>query len=181
MSIAARAASSGCGSRWRRALATVYSQAVRNGWTASRSGTSPTFENPRGELIGSILKWEFAGGEFDPHACNFFSNVNASNAAGFLITCITRNGQELFPGGPVIDFPGLGGVVSAITRAATGTPDTITMRDFRILLGYERKIIGGLSSRCEFGYVFGRELEFAGGAPDVTLDDTLFVRAGFSY
>lgn len=82
--------------------------------TYSKSGqTSPTFENPRGELIGTILKWEFAGGDFDPHACNFFSNVNASNAGGFLITCITRNGQELFPGGPVIDFPGLSGVVSA--------------------------------------------------------------------
>jgi len=76
--------------------------------TYSKSGqTAPTSENPRGLLLGSIIKWEFDGDEFDPHACNFFSNLNAVNAAGFLITCITRNGQPLFPGGPVISFPGL--------------------------------------------------------------------------
>ena len=76
--------------------------------TYSQSGqTAPTSENPRGRLLGSIIKWEFDGDEFDPHLCNFFFSVNAGNAAGFLTTCITRNGQEFFPGGPVISFPGL--------------------------------------------------------------------------
>ncbi len=35
-----------------------------------------------------------------------------------------------------------------------------TYNDFRILLGIERKVAGGLSRRVEVGYVFGRELEY---------------------
>jgi hypothetical protein len=58
----------------------------------------------------------------------------------------------------------------------------MTMRDIRILFGYERKLVGGVSTKFEVGYVFARELEFASGTPpDVSLDDTILVRAGFSY
>jgi hypothetical protein len=75
-----------------------------------------------------------------------------------------------------------GGGVWAINRPATNTPDTMTMRDIRILFGYERKLVGGVSTKFEVGYVFARELEFASGTPpDVSLDDTILVRAGFSY
>ena len=61
------------------------------------------------------------------------------------------------------------------------TQDLLTYRDFRVLVGYQRKIIGGLSRRFEVGYVFGRELEFDSATPDVSLDDSLFLRAGLTY
>jgi len=74
-----------------------------------------------------------------------------------------------------------GGGVWSIERPATGTPDLLTTRDYRVILGYERKIRGGLSRRFEVGYVFGRELEFDSATPDVSLDDTLMLRAGLTY
>jgi hypothetical protein len=74
-----------------------------------------------------------------------------------------------------------GGGIWSVERPLSLTQDVLTYRDFRILAGYERKIIGGLNRRFEVGYVFGRELEFESATPDVTLDDTLFLRAGVSY
>lgn len=74
-----------------------------------------------------------------------------------------------------------GGGVWSITRPATGELDLLNYSDWRLLAGYERKIVGGLSRRFEFGYVFQRELEFDSAAPDVTLDDTLFARIGLTY
>jgi hypothetical protein len=74
-----------------------------------------------------------------------------------------------------------GGGIWSVERPLSLTQDVLTYRDFRILAGYERKIIGGLNRRFEIGYVFGRELEFESATPDVTLDDTLFLRAGVSY
>ena len=74
-----------------------------------------------------------------------------------------------------------GGGVWSITRPSTGELDLLNYSDWRVLVGYERKIIGGLSRRFEMGYVFRRELEFDSATPDVTLDDTLFVRAGLTY
>ncbi len=74
-----------------------------------------------------------------------------------------------------------GGGIWSIERPTTLTQDLLTYRDFRVLLGYERKITGGLSRRLEVGYVFGRELEFESATPDVSLDDTLVLRAGVTY
>lgn len=74
-----------------------------------------------------------------------------------------------------------GGGIWSIEDPVTLTPDVVTYRDFRVLAGYERKIIGGLSRRFEAGYVFGRELEFESATPDVMLDDTLFLRVGLTY
>ncbi|MBX3426992.1 MAG: hypothetical protein KF688_15045 [Pirellulales bacterium] len=75
----------------------------------------------------------------------------------------------------------LGGGAWSITRPSTGTLDFLNYRDLRVLAGYERKLIGGLSRQFEFGYVFARELEFNAPAPDVALDDTLFARVGLKY
>jgi len=72
-----------------------------------------------------------------------------------------------------------GGGTWAIRRA-TGD-DVLTYHDFRAILGLERKALGGLDGRLEIGYVFGRELQFAGGAPDVEPEDTVMVRAGLTY
>jgi hypothetical protein len=74
-----------------------------------------------------------------------------------------------------------GGGVWAIERPESGTPDTLQLQDYRIILGYENKVIGGLTQRYELGYVFGREMEFDSATPDVSLDDTFLVRVGFTY
>ncbi len=74
-----------------------------------------------------------------------------------------------------------GGGVWSITRPSTGDLDLLNYSDWRVLAGYERKVIGGLSRRFEIGYVFKRELEFDSATPDATLDDTLFVRTGLTY
>ncbi|MAT69838.1 MAG: hypothetical protein CMJ58_09975 [Planctomycetaceae bacterium] len=74
-----------------------------------------------------------------------------------------------------------GGGAWSITHPSDGSLDFVNYRDLRALLGYERKIIGGLTRRFEVGYVFAREVEFDGPAPDTALDDTLFLRAGLAY
>jgi hypothetical protein len=62
-----------------------------------------------------------------------------------------------------------------------GVPESITLRDFRALLGLERKLNGGAGYRIEIGYVMGRKIEFASGIPDAEADDTALVRGGVSY
>jgi hypothetical protein len=74
-----------------------------------------------------------------------------------------------------------GGGVWSATRPSTGDLDLINYSDWRLLAGYERKITGGLTTRYEAGYVFIRELEYDSATPDVSLDDTVFVRAGVTY
>jgi len=74
-----------------------------------------------------------------------------------------------------------GGGIWSIARRSTGELDELSYRDLRLLVGYERKLIGGLSRRFEFGYVFDRGVEFASAAPDVSLDDALFARVAVSF
>jgi hypothetical protein len=62
-----------------------------------------------------------------------------------------------------------------------GTSDIVTLRDFRIYLGLERKFDGGAGYRLEVGYVFSREAEFASGIPDVHAPDTAMLRAGATF
>ncbi len=75
----------------------------------------------------------------------------------------------------------LGGGVWSIRRPLAQMQDVITYNDYRILAGYERKIIGGWSRRFEAGYVFARELQFTSATPDVSLEDSLFMRVGLTY
>jgi hypothetical protein len=63
-----------------------------------------------------------------------------------------------------------------------GTPDVLAYRDYRVILGIERKIVGGLSHRLELGYVFNRDMKIASvSGDDISMDDTLIFRAGISY
>jgi len=62
-----------------------------------------------------------------------------------------------------------------------GIVDKVTLRDYRALLGLERKLNGGAGYRIEVGYVFSRTAEFASGMPDITADDTALVRGGVIY
>ena len=62
-----------------------------------------------------------------------------------------------------------------------GTPDMFASRDWRLILGLERKIIGGLSHRVEAGYVFNREIKLASDGSDIDVEDSLLLRAGIVY
>lgn len=74
----------------------------------------------------------------------------------------------------------LGGGVWAVERA-DGSPDTLSYSDLRVIFGTERKQIGGISRRWEVGYVFARELEYDSIGHDMGIDDTMFLRAAFTY
>ncbi|MEX0611123.1 MAG: hypothetical protein WD229_03290, partial [Pirellulales bacterium] len=63
-----------------------------------------------------------------------------------------------------------------------GTPDVLASRDFRFILGLERKIVGGISYKAEIGYVFNRDIKVASvSGDDIGLDDTFLMRAGVAY
>lgn len=63
-----------------------------------------------------------------------------------------------------------------------GDPDVLAYRDYRVIFGLERKIVGGLSHRCEIGYVFNRDMKIASiSGEDISMDNTLIARAGISY
>jgi hypothetical protein len=67
-------------------------------------------------------------------------------------------------------------------RRTSGLQDVVILRDYRLYYGVERKAAGGLSTRFEVGYVFGRRVEFIhGGDPDFEPEGTLLLRAGVSY
>lgn len=76
----------------------------------------------------------------------------------------------------------LGGNRWAVQRAGVpGGADGLSYGDLRLMIGYENKVIGGVSQRWELGYAFGRELEYDSDNFDTDLDDSLFVRGGFTY
>jgi hypothetical protein len=63
-----------------------------------------------------------------------------------------------------------------------GDPDVLAYRDFRAIIGLEHKVVGGISSRVEIGYVFNRDIKVASiSGDDISLDDSLLLRAGISY
>jgi hypothetical protein len=63
-----------------------------------------------------------------------------------------------------------------------GTPDVLAYRDYRLFVGLERKICGGLSRRVEIGYAFNRDIKLASNGPDdIGMGSTLMLRAGIAY
>lgn len=72
---------------------------------------------------------------------------------------------------------GFGGDTWSIA-APGGGQETLDMLDWRLTLGWERKMNGGAGVRFEVGYVFARELEFASTGTEFNLDDTLLLRGG---
>ncbi|MFV1966819.1 MAG: hypothetical protein ACC628_15445 [Pirellulaceae bacterium] len=65
-------------------------------------------------------------------------------------------------------------------EADTGV-DIVTLLDYRIIFGLERKRSGGAGRRIEIGYVFSRTAEFRSGIPEVRAPNTAFLRAGLSF
>jgi hypothetical protein len=66
-------------------------------------------------------------------------------------------------------------------RRADGTDDQVVLSDYRFILGVERKVTGGLSSRFEVGYVFGRRIRYTSGTPEFRPSDTIMLRGGLTY
>jgi hypothetical protein len=60
-------------------------------------------------------------------------------------------------------------------------PDIVTLRDYRLFFGLERKRDGGAGRRIEIGYVFSRKAEFRSDIPDLRPPSTAFLRAGLSF
>jgi hypothetical protein len=67
-------------------------------------------------------------------------------------------------------------------QQTSGAEDELAYRDFRLLLGFERKLAGGISNRFEVGYVFNRDIRVASiSSNDIDMDNTFLLRAGVSY
>ena len=73
-----------------------------------------------------------------------------------------------------------GGGTWAIRRADQ-TNDLVNYRDYRVILGTERKVEGGLNTWLEAAYLFGREIEYDSATPDYKPADSLMLRGGVSY
>ena len=74
----------------------------------------------------------------------------------------------------------LGGRTWAVERLP-GISDQLTLRDYRMSLGWERIRDGGGGIFAEVGYVFGRELEYE-NIPEVeSFSDAALIRAGFTF
>jgi hypothetical protein len=74
----------------------------------------------------------------------------------------------------------LGGGAYAVRRSA-GFDDEMTLRDFRLLFGVERKGEGGWNGCAEIGYAFGREIEFERDATKHQPSDAVLLKVGISY
>jgi hypothetical protein len=62
-----------------------------------------------------------------------------------------------------------------------GVHDNVTYVDYRILVGFERKLDGGAGYRLEAGYVFGRDITFTTGNGDFSPQDTIMLRGGIAF
>jgi hypothetical protein len=62
-----------------------------------------------------------------------------------------------------------------------GERDNVTYIDYRILIGFERKLQGGAGYRLEGGYVFGRSISFTSGNGNFDPQDTFMLRGGITY
>ncbi len=64
----------------------------------------------------------------------------------------------------------------------SGTEDVLASRDYQLIFGIERRLVGGVSHRLEIGYVFHRDIKVASiSGNDISMGDTLMLRAGVSY
>lgn len=73
-----------------------------------------------------------------------------------------------------------GGGTWAIQRAS-GFNDVVTLSDYRLMLGYERKWTSGRNWLVEAGYVFSRRLEYTSQLGDTDLPSTALVRLGLTF
>ena len=74
----------------------------------------------------------------------------------------------------------LGGNTYAIERVS-GATDMVTIRDFRISIGYERRNMLGYLNRSEIGWVFARDLKYSSDPQYFTLSDALLFRSEYAF
>jgi hypothetical protein len=88
------------------------------------------------------------------------------------------------PGDQVQDWVYVAGEFSAddwAIRRTDGRNDMVDLSDYRLVVGAERKVLGGLSAHFEVGYVFNRRIRYSSDTPDFRPADTVMVRAGITY
>ena len=73
-----------------------------------------------------------------------------------------------------------GGNSWAVTRESE-TTDLLTLRDYRVLGGYEVIRAGNRGTFIEGGYSFGRTLEYTSDGIERDLDDAIFVQASWRF
>jgi hypothetical protein len=66
-------------------------------------------------------------------------------------------------------------------RRSDGAADQVVLSDDRLILGMERKVLGGVSSKFEVGYVFNRRIRYSSDTPDVWPSNTVMLRGGLTY
>jgi hypothetical protein len=74
----------------------------------------------------------------------------------------------------------LGGGSWSVERASL-QQDVLATRDYRVLLGVERKRPGGAGARFEVGWVFAREFEYASSPAVIRTDSTVMLRGAIAY
>jgi hypothetical protein len=74
----------------------------------------------------------------------------------------------------------LGGRTWAVERLP-GISDQLTLRDYRLSIGWERIRDGGSGVFAEVGYVFGRELEYENTSQVESFGDAAMIHAGITY
>jgi hypothetical protein len=62
-----------------------------------------------------------------------------------------------------------------------GEADLVDLKDYRLIIGAERKVPRSLSARVEIGYVFGRQVQYQSNAPELEPPDTVMLRGALSY
>ena len=65
-------------------------------------------------------------------------------------------------------------------KKAFDSNDQVVISDYRLVLGIERWITGGLNSRFEIGYVVGRRIKYSSDTPDFHRSDTVMLRGGLT-
>lgn len=73
-----------------------------------------------------------------------------------------------------------GGGIWAIRRA-DGSNDVFDYRDWRAILGVERKAVNSLATRVEVAYIFSRKILYESDTPDFEPSSTVMVRGGVTY
>jgi hypothetical protein len=75
---------------------------------------------------------------------------------------------------------GLGGNTWAVTRRF-GLTDELSLRDYRLTAGVERRVSGGGGCFAEVGIALGRRLEFEQSELEINLSDAAILAAGWRY
>ena len=74
----------------------------------------------------------------------------------------------------------LGGRTWSVERS-DGNSDELTLRDYRLSLGWERIVDGGGGLLAEIGLSFGRELEYEIDPLELDFEDVVFLRGGITF